>query len=85
MLIPIRNIKNNDISEFAERIHNSIRNNCCYPLNNDIKKFADIMITSFRNNCCYPLNNDISEFAESPTISTPDYASQLNIFSKLDL
>ena len=54
-------------------------------MNNDISEFAKMIINSIRNNCCYPLNKDISEFAESPAISTPDDASQLNIFSKLDL
>ena len=54
-------------------------------MNNDISELAKIIINYLKNNCYYPLNNDISEFAESPAISTPDDASQLNIFSKLDL
>ena len=54
-------------------------------MNNDISELAKIIINYIRNNCYYPLNNDISEFAESPAISTPDDASQLNIFSKLNL
>ena len=40
-LISIRNIMNNDISEFAKIIINYFRNNCRYPLNNDISKFAE--------------------------------------------
>ena len=33
----------------------------------------------------YPLNDNISEFAPSPPVAASDDASQLNIFSELDL